>query len=543
VLLDETCKLFERVIANRLVKTMQWGLSEWQYGFRPGRSTLGAIARVRAIAEEGVSQGGVVMAVSLDISNAFNTLPWETVKAALRYHGVPAYLQAVVADYFAERRVAYPTKDGWGYRAMSCGVPQGSVLGPLLWNIGYDWVLRGATLRGVSVTCYADDTLVLARGSTYREAAYLATAGVAHVVHRIRALGLEVALHKSEALAFHGPCNAPPPDLAITVGGTSIAVGSTMKYLGLVLDGRWKFEEHFRRLAPRLVAAAGALGRILPNLGGPGVACRRLYTGVVRSMALYGAPIWADALSPRNVAFLRRPQRVIALRVARAYRTVSHAGACVLSGCPPWDLDAEVLSEVYWRVVAAREEGNWPHPQEVQQWREEARNVLFDKWSERLALPGASRELVTAVRPVLKEWVERKHGAVTYHLAELLTGHGCFGWYLHDILDREPTTACHHCGGRAADTAEHTRTECPAWAEPRAILSAAVGSDLSLPAMVAEMASSEESWTAVLEYSDAVMSEKEMAERERECDANAPPQRRRRPGRRRAAYAGRMLPP
>jgi hypothetical protein len=52
----------------------------------------------------------------------------------------------------------------------------------------------------------------------------------------------------------------PPAGATITVGGTSIAVGSTMKYLRLVLDGRWKFEEHFRRLEPKVIAAAGALG-------------------------------------------------------------------------------------------------------------------------------------------------------------------------------------------------------------------------------------------------------------------------------------------
>jgi endonuclease/exonuclease/phosphatase (EEP) superfamily protein YafD len=543
VLLDETSKLFERVLAARLIRSMQPDLSDCQYGFRPFRSTLNAIAQVRYTAEEAVTEGGVVMAVSLDICNAFNSLPWETIYAALQYHNVPVYLQRVVAAYFAGRAVAFPTKDGWGRHSMSCGVPQGSVLGPLLWNIGYDWVLRGAMIRGVSLTCYADDTLVLARAKNHREAAYLATAGVALVVQRIRALGLEVALHKSEALVFHGARKGPPLGTQISVGGTSITVKPTMKYLGLVLDSRWKFEEHFRRLAPKLGATAGALGRILPNLGGPGSACRRLYINVVRSVALYGAPIWADTLSVRNVALLRRPQRAIALRAARAYCTVSYAGACLLAGSPPWDLEAKSLARVYWRLMEARRAENWPAPQEVRQWREEARDVIYQKWSERLEIPGASRDLVDAVRPVLQEWVERKHGAPTFHLAQLLTGHGCFGKYLCEVVGREPTSACHHCSGRAVDTAKHTREECPAWAEPRAALSTAVGRDLSLPALISRMARSEEAWAAVATFSVTVLTQKEAAERTREDDANSAPQRRRRPGRRRRAFAGRMLPP
>ncbi|CAH2211723.1 jg27690 [Pararge aegeria aegeria] len=71
-----------------------------------------------------------------------------------------------------------------------------------------------------------------------------------------------------------------------------------MKYLGLVLDSLWKFEEHFWSLGPKLIGAAGALSQLLPNLGGTNVGCCRLYTGVVRSMALYGAAIWAAHYSP-----------------------------------------------------------------------------------------------------------------------------------------------------------------------------------------------------------------------------------------------------
>ncbi|CAH2108906.1 unnamed protein product [Euphydryas editha] len=108
-----------------------------------------------------------------------------------------------------------------------------------------------------------------------------------------------------------------------------------MRYLGLTLDGRWTFRAHFAQLAPRVVGAAASLGRLLPNVGGPSANCRRLYSGVIRSMAMYGAPVWVDALSRANKTLLRRPQRVIATRAIRGYRTVSWTAACVLAGDPP----------------------------------------------------------------------------------------------------------------------------------------------------------------------------------------------------------------
>lgn len=76
-LLDETEKLFTRVVASRLMKHMSSvgpDMEFCQFGFWPGRSTVRAIRRLRFLVERAVSRGRVVLAVSSDISNAFNTL-------------------------------------------------------------------------------------------------------------------------------------------------------------------------------------------------------------------------------------------------------------------------------------------------------------------------------------------------------------------------------------------------------------------------------------------------------------------------------------
>ncbi|CAK1592748.1 unnamed protein product [Parnassius mnemosyne] len=512
VLLDEVGKLFERVIANRLAEHLAGtgpDLAEHQFGFRKRRSTVDAIMRVRALTTgDAVARGGVVLAVCLDIANAFNSMPWSCIREALRYHRVPTYLRRIVGDYLTDRAVIYPGRNGeWNRREMSCGVPQGSVLGPPLWNIGYDWVLRADLPTGVSVVCYADDTLVLAQGGSYEAAAETMTRGVAIVVERIRQLGLEVALHKSEAMHFHGPRNRPPPGSSVMVGGVSIGVESTLKYLGLVLDGRWNFVEHFRRLAPKLERTGAAFRRLLPNLGGPNASCRRLYAGIVRSMA----PLRGPGVGAWFGAACRPPPK-------RAPK----------GGCRK-----DVLARLHeWRAAALCR-GETPLPRQVVAQRTDFRHDLMATWRERLSQPRAGHATIAAIRPLFEEWLERRHGVLTFRLTQVLTGHGVFGRFLHRI-GREETPGCSHCEDRPEDTVEHTVEVCSAWAEHRRVLVAAIGGgDLSRPALVEAMVRSETEWDAVTTFCEAVMLAKEVAEREKErATAFLPGRRGRRPGRR-----------
>lgn len=66
-------------------------------------------------------------------------------------------------------------------------------------------------------------------------------------------------------------------------------------------DVKWNFRAHFAWLVPRVLRAAMALRRLMPNMVGPCAHARRLYLGVVRSMALYGAPVWANALDLKDI--------------------------------------------------------------------------------------------------------------------------------------------------------------------------------------------------------------------------------------------------
>ncbi|XP_012548919.1 uncharacterized protein LOC114245119 [Bombyx mandarina] len=137
-------------------------------------------------------------------------------------------------------------------------------------------------------------------------------------------------------------------------------------------------------LVPRLMGTAGALTRLLPNIGGCSAGIRRLYLGVVRSMALYGAPVWSPALTARSPALLLRAQRALAVRVIRGYRTISQDVACALAGSFPWDLEAEILAATYRRRTQSSTRERTPGMSAVDRWRHAVRSMAYAKWRERL---------------------------------------------------------------------------------------------------------------------------------------------------------------
>ncbi|XP_029178740.1 uncharacterized protein LOC114946428 [Nylanderia fulva] len=131
----------------------------------------------------------------------------------------------------------------------------------------------------------------MAGGNSWEEATARANLAVNRVVRLVRQMGLKVPPQKTEAIFLHDGSHGAPPRAHIYVEDTPVEVRACLKYLGLHLDSKWTFKEHFRQISPKVERAAMAFQRLLPNLGGPGGGVRRLYAGTIHAMLLYGAPV------------------------------------------------------------------------------------------------------------------------------------------------------------------------------------------------------------------------------------------------------------
>ncbi|XP_020296619.1 uncharacterized protein LOC109861396 [Pseudomyrmex gracilis] len=143
--------------------------------------------------------------------------------------------------------------------------------------------------------CYADDTLILSRNRDEEEAALNASLAAATVSQRIAPLGLTLAAQKTETVVFRPQGVAGDP-VRVLVDGAQVDTRPCIKYLGLMVDGKWSFKDHFDYAAAKARKVAAALAHLLPNLGGPREHVRKLYLAVVHSVLMYGAPVWYEAL-------------------------------------------------------------------------------------------------------------------------------------------------------------------------------------------------------------------------------------------------------
>lgn len=157
--------------------------------------------------------------------------------------------------------------------------------------------------------------MIVSVADTYDKAKYNACMQMERTINAIRSISLRVAVEKIEAMIFYGKKGKRLSNKDyFMLEGKEITIG---KKLGIILDSKLNFEEHFRYIQEKVEKVKRALCRLMLNLRGPHESKRRLYACVVQSIVMYGAPVWYDSFV-RNTAIqrpLRKIQRQLAIRI------------------------------------------------------------------------------------------------------------------------------------------------------------------------------------------------------------------------------------
>lgn len=494
-LLDVMGKLYEALIQRRLEIELERGegLSEAQFGFRRGRSTIQAAELVAKMAKN--SERRLCVLVTLDVKNAFNSAVWSIIIRELRRRGVAKYLVNIICSYFTDRKIKVTGKD---IIDVTVGVPQGSVLGPTLWNILYDGILRQDLGEGVKAIGYADDLAVVITADEADTLERVTNEALRRINVWMRGHHLELAPEKTEIVILKGKRRCR--NVVFEIQGLQIAAKKAIKYLGIVFDDQFSFGEHIKETVAKAERSTSALARLLPNVGGPRSRKRVVLNGVTQSVLLYGAPVWYTAMRIKKYAeMLERTQRKMLLRIASAYRTTSTISLQVITGIAPIELQVEER-----RFIHEQREGHLPEIWEAA--KRIKREMWQRKWNENVNKAQWTKKLI----PQLDPWLNCNHRDLDYHLTQVLTGHGHFHTYTKR-MNLSADDMCFYCG--ETDTVEHTVFVCNRWVKYRQDTYTLLGEEINPDNMVQKMIESSANWKLVQKLVKRIMTQKEKDER------------------------------
>ena len=338
-LTSHMCKLTERMISHRVIYALGDRLQGTQFGFRHGRSTIDAVARLVDFVIEAINEyhlkGYYAMpnraaSILVDFSSAFDTIDHDMVIKRLLRMGVPAYEVRWIRNFLCNRR-NYVRVDSVDSRkcAFTAGVPQGTVLGPLLFIVAMDSLLEKlASIPGLHTVAFADDLTVSAKGNDGKSTEPILQQAMDTIAEWCSMSKMKVNVGKTKGLVFTKSAlvsHESTPTVTYTPPGgqtKTIEVGLELKdgdapgkLLGMCLDKRLHFSEHVRYAKAKTTTALAQLQVIAHSKTGLSRnSIRKFAKGYAAAKLTYGIDIIYHLMNDATKLQLDRSHRTIMRR-------------------------------------------------------------------------------------------------------------------------------------------------------------------------------------------------------------------------------------
>ena len=320
--LNVMSKLLERLVYNRLLSFINHHsiLSNSQFGFRKKHSCDLALISSSEFIRKSLDEGSHVAAVYLDLQKAFDVVSHPILLLKLEHYGIRGtplnWFQSYLSDRVQSVKLGDMVSNS---RTVTHGVPQGSVLGPLLFLLYVNDLTLSCDNEMGRLIPFADDTTLLISNPDPITLIQTVNSELEALSKWFKTNKLSVNLTKTHHMIFTLNRHLPP-FRPIVMEGVEIEEVTSTKFLGVIIDNRLTWNAHIAYISSKISKIIGIIRKAGPLL--PLAARIQLYKSLILPYFTYSILVWGNAsrtVLERPIRLQKRAIRVVNLAPFRAH--------------------------------------------------------------------------------------------------------------------------------------------------------------------------------------------------------------------------------
>lgn len=301
-LLSNLDKIFEKLVHHRLISYLEKFnlLFNRQFGFRKKHATTHNLISLSEKIREDLDKGEFSCGIFLDLQKAFDSVDHDILLKKLENYGIRGVANHWISSYLSERKQYVEVEGKKSSLAnIRYGVPQGSVLGPLLFLI-YVNDFQNSILYSKAYI-FADDTAVNYSNKSLKALKKRLNIDLKLMSHWLSANKIALNVTKTEMVLFRDPRKRLDYTVKIKLQGKQLRFNDQTKYLGVYLDKHLNWKYHVEKLAVNLRKTNGIISKIRHFV--PQETLIQVYYALFQSKLDYGLQVWGQGFPINNRIF------------------------------------------------------------------------------------------------------------------------------------------------------------------------------------------------------------------------------------------------